>query len=200
MLSGELGLEVVGEAADGLTAIEACRRLQPDLVLMDVQMPRMDGLQATTEIKRVLPGTAVIIVTISQDQDHLFKALKAGVAGYVLKEASRQELVRVVRAVLAGEAAMPPALAATLLRRMVTASHPASVVYGRLTPRENEVLQLMAEGLTNRLIADQLVVSPATVKVHVERIISKLGASDRTQAAVRAVGMGLVMPRDPAGP
>ncbi len=206
-LEDEAGLEVVGEASDGQEALELCRDLEPDLVLMDVRMPRMDGLQATHAIKQELPETSILIVTMHEDPDYLYEALKAGAAGYVLKESARSEVLTAIRQVLDGESPLSSRLAAQLLRRLVgekkkpaekgegepplLQKHPAPPPEG-LTPREVEVLKLLVQGKTNPEIAQSLVVSSGTVKVHVHRIIGKLGVSDRTQAAVRAIELGLV--------
>ena len=215
MLDEEPGLEVVGEAADGQEALEACRWLQPNLVLMDVRMPRMDGLAATRAIKREFPATSILMVTMHQDSDYLFEALKAGAAGYVLKESSQEEVLDAVRQVLEGESPLHPQLSAQLLRRLVSekeersekAKEPPPEPEQRpepppeaLTPREVEVLGLLVQGKTNREIAQELVVSPGTVKVHVEHIIGKLGVSDRTQAAVRAIELSLFTAPSGNGP
>ena len=195
MMVGEPDLEVVGEAANGAEAQELCRRLQPDLVLTDVRMPDLDGLAVTRAIKRDHPTTSVIIVTMHEDLDYLFDALKAGAAGYLLKDATQREVLAAVRQVVRGESPLSPEKVTQLLRRV-----PNGTLRGvgpppeRLTPREREVLRLVVRGQTNREIARGLNVSVATVKVHVERLIAKLGVSDRTQAAVRAVELGLVAP------
>lgn len=194
MIGGESGLEIVGEAANGREALELCRRHEPDLALLDMRMPEMDGLAATRSIKSECPKTSVIIVTMHENPDYLFEALKAGAAGYLLKDASQREVVTAVRRVLRGESLLNQDLATQLLRRLAgeasgaNGARPAE----RLTPREHEVLRLLAQGQTNREIAKSLVVSVGTVKVHVEHIIAKLGVSDRTQAAVRAVELGLL--------
>lgn len=199
MLSDEPGLSVVGEAADGREAIELCRSLRPDLVLMDVRMPQMDGLTATREIKRQLPATSVLMVTMHENTDYLLEALRAGAAGYVLKDASRTELTSAVRGVLSGEAPVDAELSARLLRRLAAEGVLKEGPKGQarngdhpLTPREVEVLGLMAEGQTNRQIAQSFVISVGTVKNHVEHIITKLGVSDRTQAVVRALESGII--------
>jgi DNA-binding NarL/FixJ family response regulator len=195
MLAGERGLDIIGEAINGREAVSLCRRLQPDLVLMDVRMPEMDGLAATRAIKSECPGVSVIIVTMHENPDYLFEALKAGAAGYVLKDATQREVIGAVRQVLRGESLLNAEVATRLLRRLAEeTARPQERPAAMLTPREIEVLRLLAHGLTNREIAARLVVSVGTVKVHVERILAKLGVSDRTQAAVRAVKLGLATP------
>jgi DNA-binding NarL/FixJ family response regulator len=199
MLAGEPDLEVVGEAATGREAVTACSRLRPDLVLMDVRMPELDGLAATEAVKAACPDTSVVIVTLYEDPDYLLQAIRAGAAGYVLKDATRREFLAAVRGVLGGESILNPELAVQLLRRLAHegATRPAAGGAPEpLTTRELEVLRLLAEGQTNPQIAARLGVSRGTVKVHVERIIAKLGASDRTQAAVRAAELGLLAPGD----
>jgi len=192
VLARERGVEIIGEAATGKEAVSLCRRLQPDLVLMDVRMPEMDGLAATRAIKAECPRTSVIIVTMHENPDYLFEALKAGAAGYVLKDASQHELVTAVRQVLRGEALLNAEVATRLLQRLATeTTQPPPGPAVPLTAREQDVLRLLAQGQTNREIGKNLIVSVGTVKVHVERILAKLGVSDRTQAAVRAVELGL---------
>ena len=245
MLSGENGIEVIAEANDGQQALTLCRELGPDLVLMDVRMPVMDGLQATKKIKQEMPKTSVMMVTMHENPDYLFEAVKAGAAGYVLKDASGERLLGAVRRTLEGESPLNQELAMRLLVRLSRESsgsgggseggseegsggafreaaeetpeqaqregeslssqpesHQAgSSVSGQsreaeqiesLTPREVEVLRLLSQGQTNPQIAKNLLVSRGTVKIHVQHIISKLGVSDRTQAAVRAIEAGLL--------
>lgn len=195
LLADEPGLEVIGEASTGRQALSLCRLMQPDLVLMDVRMPEMDGLAATRMIKQERSQTSVIILTMHENQDYLLEAIKAGAAGYVLKDATRQEVTTTVRLVLGGESPLNRRLAGGLLGRLAGENRkPAKQLPDALTPRESEVLRLLAQGQTNREIAQTLVVSTGTVKVHVEHIIAKLGVSDRTQAAVRAVELGLLGP------
>jgi len=193
MLAGDRGLELVGEATNGHEAVALCRELQPDLAVLDVRMPEMDGLAATRAIKQQCPKTSVLIVTTHEHYDYLLAALKAGAAGYMLKDISRSELLMAVRRVLRGESILNGELATRALQRLASETAPyEGPAPERLTPREREVLHLIAEGKTNREIAAQLSLSVGTVKIHVEHIIGKMGVSDRTQAAVRAVECGLL--------
>jgi DNA-binding NarL/FixJ family response regulator len=191
VLMGERGLRVVGEARNGREALALCRRLQPDLVLMDVRMPDIDGLAVTRALKQESPRTSIILFTFYENPDYVLSALKAGAAGYLLKEASKDEILTAVRHVISGESLLHPELLLQLLNRMASAqsSTPLAV---QLTPREREVLRLVALGLTNREIARALGLTSSTAKTHVEHVIAKLGVSDRTQAAVKAVESGLV--------
>ncbi len=213
VLEAEGGIEVVGEARDGREAVEACRELGPDLVLMDVRMPGMDGIEATREIKAGAPNVSVVMVTMHENPDYLLEAVRAGAAGYVLKDASGERIAGAVRKTLAGESPLEEGLAMRLLERLAGettatpgASAPPSAeggdpdgqvpaggrLPGEITPREAEVLALMARGLTNPQIAKTLLYSVSTVKAAVQGVTAKLGVSDRTQAAVRAIELGLV--------
>ncbi len=193
MLEGEHGLELVGEATNGREALELCQRLHPHLALLDVRMPEMDGLQATRAIKQTCPETSVIIVTMHENVEYLIAAMRAGAAGYLLKDTSRREFLSAVWQVVRGESFLNTDLTRRMLINMQTeATQPKATLEEPLTPREQEVLQLLAQGQTNRQIAANLIISPLTVKVHVQRIIAKLGVSDRTHAAVRAMEVGLL--------
>ena len=203
LLSNEPGLEVVGEASNGLQAIEMCRYLKPDLILMDVRMPEMDGITATRKIKNEHPGVGVLMVTMHENPDYLFEALDAGAAGYVLKDAPADRLISAVYRTLNGESPLNQELATLLLRRLadeklrmlhLDAKNNNVPSVGALTPRETEVLALLTTGQTNQQIAESLNISKGTAKVHVERIIRKLEVSDRTQAAVRAIELGFSAP------
>ena len=210
ILSRDSALEVVGEAEDGQEAIQRCRELYPDLVLMDVSMPKMNGLEATRKLKAEFPETSVLILTAHADHRLLMDAVKAGAAGYVLKGDHPDHVLGAVRAVLSGETPLDQGLAMELLRRLgeeeaavqparpqpqPTTSEPAAAsLPNALTPREMEVLSRLALGETNRQIAKELHISLSTVKRHLEHILPKLKVSDRTQAAVKAIEMGLRPP------
>ena len=193
MLTNQEGLEVVGEASDGREALELCRRLKPDLALLDVRMPEMDGLTTCHAIKQECPATSVILVTMHETLEYLLEAFKAGAVGYILKDISQQEFITSVQIVLQGESLLNKDIVVQLLKRLSNEMpRQEESAISRLSTREREVLQLLTQGQTNREIAERLVVSVGTVKVHVEHILAKLGVSDRTQAAVRAVELGLL--------
>jgi DNA-binding NarL/FixJ family response regulator len=184
------GIEVVAEAADGEAAVRAAEAWTPDVVLMDLVMPRLDGVGAMRELRRLLPSARVIVLTSFPDDDRLLPAIRAGAAGYLLKNADPQEVVRAVRAAHAGEALLDPGVAARLVEAI--AQPPGAEPGERLTPREREVLALIARGMPNKLIARELEISEKTVKTHVGHVLAKLGVTDRTQAALQAVREGLV--------
>ena len=184
------GIEVVGEAADGEEAIAAALRLGPDVVLMDLVMPRLDGVAAMRILRERSPGARVIVLTSFVDDDRLLAALRSGAAGYLLKNAQPQELARAVRAAHAGEALLDPVVAARLVETLSARGDEQPL--DRLTPREREVLQLIGRGFPNKQIARELDLSEKTVKTHVGHVLAKLGVTDRTQAAVVAVRAGLV--------
>ena len=200
MLHDEPDIEVVGEAANGREALLLCSRLQPDLLLMDVRMPEMDGLAATREVKQRYPLVSVLMVTMHENPNYLLEALKAGAAGYVLKDAPQEEVIDAVRRVREGESPLDSELAARLIRRLAAEGQERGMARSlddealleKLTRRELEVLGLMKQGLSNREIAQDLVISLGTAKNHVEHIIAKLGVSDRTQAVVKALELGIL--------
>jgi DNA-binding NarL/FixJ family response regulator len=195
-LDAEPDFEVVGEAADGFTALEAAKELHPDLVLMDIRMPNLDGIEATRRIAGVDGAPRVLILTTFDLDDYVYEALRAGASGFLLKDARAEELCAAVRTVAAGDALLSPTITRKLIesytRRPPPSAHPDTL--GELTPRELEVLRLVARGMSNNDIARELVVGDATVKTHVARIFSKLDLHDRAQAVVLAYESGLVQP------
>ncbi|MEU0787291.1 response regulator transcription factor [Streptomyces sp. NPDC006173] len=199
------GIEVTAEAADGAEAVDAVRRTRPDVVLMDIRMPRMDGIEATRRILAHAPegtdGTRVIILT-TYDLDHyVYAALTAGASGFLLKDVTPEHLVAAVRLVRSGDALLAPTITRRLIERFAHRQESPQSGLRRdlsgLTPRELEVLRLLATGLSNAELADRLFLSPTTVKTHVGRILSKLDLRDRVQAVVLAYESGLISPQDP---
>jgi DNA-binding NarL/FixJ family response regulator len=198
ILSAESDLTVVGEAGDGATAVELARRLRPDVVLMDIRMPVMDGIQAT----RALAGPGVedpikiLILTTFGLDEYVVESLRAGASGFLLKDAPPEDLVEAIRIVAAGEALLAPSVTRRLLDRVASrlpsASEDTIPALSELTDREMEVLKLVARGLSNAEIAEKLVVSETTVKTHVSRVLSKLDLRDRVQAVILAYETGLV--------
>jgi NarL family two-component system response regulator LiaR len=188
-------IEVVAEAADGEAAVAETARLKPDVVLMDLVMPRLGGEEAIRRIAEVSPATRVVVLTSFAEDDKLFPAVRAGAAGYLLKDVQPRELVGAIRAADAGETILHPRVAARLVEEVAGRRDPAPRM--PLTERELEVLALIARGMANKLIASELGVAERTVKTHVSNILGKLGLSDRTQAALWAVREGLVEPEQP---
>jgi DNA-binding NarL/FixJ family response regulator len=196
ILNAEPDLEVVGEARDGRETIEAVSALSPEVVLMDIRMPNLDGIEATRRIARGKRPPRVLILTTFDLDEYVYEALRAGASGFLLKDAGADELLHAVRVVAAGEALLAPSITRRLIedyaRRPPAREQPAAVT--ELTPRELEVLRLIARGLSNGDIARELVVGDATVKTHVARIFAKLDLHDRAQAVVLAYESGLVQP------
>jgi DNA-binding NarL/FixJ family response regulator len=196
ILSSAPGLEVVGEAADGAAAIDLARGLRPDVICMDVQMPVLDGLDATRRIVADPAATGtVLVLTTFDDDDSLFRALDAGASGFLLKTASPEQLVDAVRVLAAGDALLAPEVTRRVIERFGGAAAPRPAELDTLTDREEDVLRLVARGLSNAEIATRLHVGEATVKTHVSNILLKLGVRDRVQAVVRAYETGFVHPR-----
>ncbi|MDP9245947.1 MAG: response regulator transcription factor [Chloroflexota bacterium] len=191
MLAKADDLTIVGEARTGREAVEYARRELPDVILMDVRMPDMDGLEATKKIKEERPRTAVVMLTMHENPAYLREAVRAGAAGYLLKDVSREELIDAIRQVATGGAFIESQMLKGMLSEMKPQG-PVPAAARNLTKREREILSLVAEGMSNREIAERLVLSPETVKSHVAAILEKLGVSDRTQAAIYAVRNGLV--------
>jgi DNA-binding NarL/FixJ family response regulator len=196
ILDAESDLEVVGEAGDGREAIETARALRPDVVLMDIRMPNLDGIEATRRIAQGVGAPHVLILTTFDLDEYVYEALRAGASGFLLKDAGADELMHAVRVVATGEALLSPSITRRLIedyaRRPPARERPAAL--GELTPRELEVLRLIARGLPNSEIAQTLFVGDATVKTHISRIFAKLDLHDRAQAVVLAYESELVQP------
>ena len=186
-------LQILGQAADGQAAIELAATLSPDVILMDVRMPGMNGVAATREIRRRFPTTRVIVLTTFDDDEYVFQSLQAGASGYLLKNADPDHLAAAIRAVHAGDSILDPAVTNKVIQRAVSAdaAAPLLTLSEKLTPREREILHLIVQGATNAEIAAHLCLSEGTVKNHISHILDKLGARDRVQAVRLAVEWGL---------
>jgi len=191
-LEAQPDIAVVGEAESGLEAIRLAREAVPDVVLMDLVMPGMDGVEATRKVKDVSPRSQIIILTSFHEDEHIFPALQAGAISYLLKDVKASELVEAIRRASIGEATLHPRVAARLIKQFSRDEPERGALFTELTDREVEVLTLIARGFTNQKIADELVISIGTVKGHVSNILSKLHLADRTQAAVYAWQEGIV--------
>ncbi|MFF2536965.1 response regulator [Streptomyces cyaneofuscatus] len=195
ILDAEEGIEVVGEATTGAEAVSVVRALRPDVVLMDVRMPEIDGIRATEQILATLEDPPrIVVVTTFENDAYVYDALHAGAAGFLLKRSAAEELVQAVRLVACGDSLLYPAAVRTLAGRHTRRETPAPAWVARLTGREADVLRLMAAGLTNAEIAGRLAVGPATAKTHVAAILAKTGARDRTQAVIAAYESGFITP------
>jgi DNA-binding NarL/FixJ family response regulator len=190
-IDGGDGIAVVGEAETGAEAVERTLELQPDVVVMDVQMPEQNGIEATREIVAQSPHVAVLVLTMFEDDDSVFAAMRAGARGYLLKGADHEEIVRAIRAVSAGEAIFGPAIATRLMAYFAASPGGPAQAFPELTAREREVLELIARGEGNAAIAQRLVLSQKTVRNHVSNIFTKLQVLDRAQAIVKAREAGL---------
>ncbi len=204
LLETQPDFTVVGTASDGVEGVQICRERRPDVVVMDVRMPGMDGIEATSQlIGSGADGPRILILTTFDLDEYVYDALRAGASGFLLKDVTAERLFDAVRVIAAGDALLAPAITRRLISEFAHLRHtpdaPSAAALAALTPRETEVLRLVAEGLSNQEIAARLVVTEETVKTHVSRVLSKLGLRDRTQAVVTAYESGLVVPhsRDP---
>jgi DNA-binding NarL/FixJ family response regulator len=196
VLASDESVEVVGEAADGRAALETTRTTRPDVVLMDVRMPDLDGIAATREVLGASPEVKVVMLTTFEEDDYIFGALTAGASGFLLKRTRPEELIAGIRTVADGDSLLSPSVTRRVIDRMARQPAPAtsSRQLSRLTPREREVLELIARGLSNGEIATAFVIEESTVKTHVKRILSKLGLRDRVHAVIFAYESGLTRP------
>jgi DNA-binding NarL/FixJ family response regulator len=197
LLSAEPDIDVVGEAADGERAVALVRASDPDVALIDVRMPVLDGIAATTRIVAAAPRTRVLVLTTFDLDEYLFRALRAGACGFLLKDAPAEDLAAAIRLVAAGEGILAPAVTGRVIQAFARTSSPDpryAAALDLLTTREREVLRLVARGLTNAEIASRLHVTDATAKTHVSNLLTKLGARDRIQAVIAAYEAGLVVP------
>ena len=199
VLSSDETIEVVGEAGDGRGVVKLIRELRPELVLMDIRMPGLDGISATREVLAAEPEVKVVILTTFEEDDYIFEALSAGASGFLLKRTKPEELIAAIHTVADGDSLLSPSVTRRVIDRMAT--QPVPVRADRriedLTPREREVLELVARGLSNREIAENFVIEESTVKTHVKRILMKLGLRDRVQAVIFAYESGLTRPGRP---
>jgi DNA-binding NarL/FixJ family response regulator len=198
VLASDDAIDVVGEASDGRDAVYRTRLLSPDVVLMDVRMPDLDGISATRELLAAFPEVKVVILTTFEQDDYIFGALSAGASGFLLKRTRPEELVAAVHTIAAGDSLLSPSVTSRVIERMAGQPAPDAASDARLeelTPREREVLEQMARGLSNAEIAEALVIEESTVKTHVKRVIGKLDVRDRVQAVIFAYEAGLAPPR-----
>ena len=201
LLSGDPSIEIVGEASTGREAVERARRLGPDVVLMDVRMPDLDGIAATRELAGTAPQARVLMLTTFEQDDYIFGALRAGASGFLLKRTRPEELIAAVHTIGAGDSLLSPSVTRRVIDRMARQPTPDLADRARLdelTPREREVLELVARGLSNREIARELVVEESTIRTHVKRILMKLGLRDRVQIVIFAYETGVNRATAPA--
>ena len=195
LLASRSDIQVVGEASDGLEAIEVARSTFPDIILMDIGMPNCNGLEATRHIKREMPHIQIVMLTVSDDDQHLFEAIKSGAQGYLLKDLEPSQLYLMIESISRGEAPLSGAIAAKILKEFTQPNQDSNQdpeIIDALTEREINILELVVEGMTNKEIASSLVISENTVKIHLRNILEKLHLQNRIQAAVYAVRQGLV--------
>lgn len=191
-LKTQKDIEVVGEAKDGIEAVELAQKLRPDVVLMDLMMPNMDGIEATRRLKECMPSVKVLILTSFSDQDHVIQGIRAGAVGYQLKDAEPDELVQAIQAVYRGESQLHPKVTSHVLTHLSSPANDEKKPIEELTKREKEVLMEIAKGKSNKEIASVLYITEKTVKTHVSNILAKLNLADRTQAALFAVRNGVI--------
>jgi DNA-binding NarL/FixJ family response regulator len=197
LLTADPEIEIIGQASTGREAIEQARRLAPDVVLMDVRMPDLDGIAATRELSQVAPSARVLILTTFEQDDYVFGALRAGASGFLLKRTRPEELIAAVRTVAAGDSLLSPSVTRRVIDRMAQQPTPDladQTKLDELTPREREVLELVARGLSNREIATALIVEESTIRTHVKRVLMKLDLRDRVQAVIFAYETGVNRP------
>ncbi len=197
LLSSDPTIEVVGEASTGREAVQRAGRLRPDVVLMDVRMPDLDGIAATAELARTAPHTKILVLTTFEEDDYIFRSLRAGASGFLLKRTRPEELIAAVHTVAAGDALLSPSVTRRVIDRVAQQPTPELAEHAMragLTAREREVLELIARGLSNREIASVLVVEESTIRTHVKRILMKLELRDRVQAVIFAYETGLTRP------
>jgi DNA-binding NarL/FixJ family response regulator len=195
VLSSDDTIVVADEVADGHAAVRRTRELRPDVVLMDVRMPNLDGVAATREIIAAAPDTRILVLTTFEDDEYVFGALSAGASGFLLKRTRPEHLIAAIHTIAAGEALLSPSVTRTVISRMAGEPRPASDArLGNLTPRERDVLELAARGLSNAEIANTLVVEESTIKTHMKRVLAKLGLRDRVQLVILAYETGLIRP------
>jgi DNA-binding NarL/FixJ family response regulator len=197
LLTSDPGIEIIGQASTGREAVDRARRLAPDVVLMDVRMPDLDGIAATRELSRAAPDTRVLILTTFEQDDYVFGALRAGASGFLLKRARPEELIAAVHTIAAGDSLLSPSVTRRVIDRMAQQPTPELADQAKLdelTPREREVLEPLARGLSNREIAEALTVEESTIRTHVKRILMKLGLRDRVQAVIFAYETGVNQP------
>ena len=197
LLSSDPEIQIVGEASSGREVIQRAVRLRPDVVLMDVRMPDLDGIAATAELARAAPDSKVLILTTFEDEDYIFRTLRAGASGFLLKRTRPEELIAAVHTVAAGESLLSPSVTRVVIDRIAQQPMPGfdgSDKLDDLTPREREVLELIARGLSNREIAAALTVEQSTVRTHIKRTLAKLGLRDRVQAVILAYEAGVARP------